>query len=195
MKSDRFAAAILFLACALLFSSCNGSSLQSPAAAAAESQDSAVPEPEEDSAIMQQLRAACPMVVEGTEATASDTENGVAFTFRTDEGDVGDLRSRVRHMAWMYEMHRGRGAMRWHHMGRRGMGGMGMGQMGMGRMAGSGPMPAAKTRITDIDKGVRLELTPVDPSQLESLREHARWQQQRMESGNCWVLEPGGTEG
>lgn len=52
--------------------------------------------------MMQQLRSGCPMVVDGAEVAVADSEEGVALTFTTEAGDVGDLRARVRHMAQMY---------------------------------------------------------------------------------------------
>lgn len=160
---------------------------------------------------LEQLRAACPMVVQGTAVTAADTEGGVALTFTTDSGDVADLRTRVRHMAEMYGMHQGQAGRMWHHMGGAGMGkggsGMGSGDMmgsgspagddpasagggaGMGHMAGRGPMPAASYTTTDTEMGARLELQPTDKSQLEALREHVRWHQERLNSGECWGLQ------
>lgn len=138
--------------------------------------------------MMQQLRAGCPMVVDGADVAVDDTEKGVALTFTSEASDVGDLRARVQHMAEMYETHRGQRGMMWHHMGGQGRGRGGPG-MDMDHMAGRGPMPAATATVTEIDKGARLELRPTDASQLEPLREHARWHQQRMESGECWMLQ------
>lgn len=138
--------------------------------------------------MMQQLRAGCPMVVEGADVAVADTEEGVALTFTTEAGDVGDLRARVQHMAQMYGMHAGQRGMMWHHMGGQGQG-RGDPGMDMGHMAGRGPMPAATATVTEVDKGARLELRPTDAPQLEHLREHARWHQQRMKTGECWMLQ------
>jgi len=140
--------------------------------------------------MMDPLRAGCPMSVQGADVAVTDTEGGVALTFTTGTGDVADLRTRVQQMAQMYEMHDGQAGMMWHHVGAEGMahGGPGMGGEGMGQMAGRGPMPAASTTMTDTDLGARLELRPTDPSQLDALREHARWHQERMHSGECWML-------
>lgn len=159
--------------------------------------------PSAEDGIMEQLRAGCPMVVQGTDVTAADTEGGVALTFTTETGDVADLRTRVQHMAQMYGMHHGQAGMMWHNMGGEGMGhggpgmggegmgheGTGMGGPGMDHMAERGPMPAASTTMTDTDLGARLELRPTDPSQLDALREHVRWHQERLHSGECWTLE------
>ncbi len=161
---------------------------------------------------MNRLRAGCPMAVQGTDVSVVDTEGGVALTFTTDAGDVADLRTRVRNMARMYEMHRGQdGGMMWHHMGDSGMGhggpgtggagmghggmgmgggGMGMGGsggMGMGPTAEHGSMPAVSNTVTDTEEGARLELRPTDPSQLDALREHVRRHREKMHSGECWM--------
>ena len=152
--------------------------------------------PSAEDGMMEQLRAGCPMVVQGADVTVTDTEGGVALIFMTDTGDVADLRTRVQHMAGMYEMAHGQAGMMWQHIGSEGMGyggpgmgGEGMGGEGMGHMAGRGPMPAASTTMTDTDLGARVELRPTDPSQLDALREHVRWHQQRMHSGECWMLQ------
>lgn len=179
-----------------------------------EDQPSSQAMPGGGTAMMQQLRANCPMVVQGADVAVSDTEGGVALTFTTDAPGVADLRTRARSMAQMYELHRGRGAMMWQNMGGEGMGhgsdmggegmghgsGMGMGMgMGMGHksgmgmatehMTGSSPMPAASSTVTDTGKGVHIELRPTDASQLDALRQHVRLHQQRMHSGECWMLQ------
>ena len=129
--------------------------------------------------MIDQLRAGCPMSVQGADVSVTDTKDGVALSFTTATGDVADLRTRVQHMAQMYEMHHGQAGMMWHHMGGE----------GMGHMTGRGPMPAARTTMTDTDSGAQLELRPTDPSQLDALREHVRWHQERMHSGECWMLQ------
>ncbi len=151
--------------------------------------------------LMDQLRADCPMVVQGADVTVADTEGGAALTSTTDTGDVADLRTRVQHMAQMYAMHHGQTGMMWHpmggegmghggpDMGGEGMGGEGMGGEGMEPMAGRGPMPTTSTTMTDTDLGARLELRPTDPSQLDALREHVRRHQERLHSGECWMLQ------
>jgi hypothetical protein len=142
------------------------------------------------SAMMDQLRASCPMVVQGAEVAVIDTEGGVALTFTTEGGDVADLRTRVERMSQLYTLHQGRRGMMWHPMGRGMGGGMGRGMGdGMGKMTGRGPMPAASATMTEADAKMRLELRPTDPAQLDALREHVRWHQQRMESGECWMSQ------
>ena len=136
--------------------------------------------------MMGRLRSACPMAIDSVEVSVSDTDNGVALTFKTGEANLDELRQRTQHLAQMYEMHRGR-PMMWRHMR-----GMGRGQgVGMGPGPGRGPMPEAQAEVTEIDEGVRLELTPNDPSQLRQLRDQARFHQQRMQSGACWIWSDG----
>ncbi len=138
---------------------------------------------------MQQLRASCPMVVQGADVAVSDTEGGVALTFTTDAPDVADLRTRARSMAKMYDMHRGHAATMWHPMGGDGMGhGSGM-RRGMEDLEGSGSLPAASSTVTDTDKGARIELQPADASELDALRQRVRLHQQRLHSGECWTLQ------
>jgi hypothetical protein len=136
--------------------------------------------------MMQQMKAGCPMLVQGVEVEASDTDSGVMLAFTTETGDVADLQQRVHHMAQMYQMHGGHGGMMWQHMGE---GGMGHGGGHMGHMAKHGQMPAASAQVTELKNGARLELTPTDPGDLVGLREHVRMHQQRMQSGECWMLQ------
>ncbi len=175
------------LAAAALWS-CNEESAPEPEQSAQHMQQPPSPMPAGGGDMMQQLRAACPMVVDGADVEVSDTDEGVVLAFTTQAGDADDLRARVEQMAQMYEMHRGQRGMMWHHMGGQGQGRGGPGT-GMGHMTGRGPMPAATATVTEVDRGARLELRPTDVSQLEDLREHVRWHQQRMESGECWMLQ------
>lgn len=147
----------------------------------------------------------CPIGVKGTTVGLSDTDKGVAIDFTTHTGDVAELRERVRRLGRMYEALDAQSAMMWHQMGNV-MGQSTSGQMGQGHgemmgesemmgevqtgahMAG-GPMPMVTSATKPIEYGMRLVLTPKDPSQLESLRQHARVQQERMQSGECWMLQ------
>ena len=111
------------------------------------------PSPEVDSAAVQRLRAECPMLVRGVKVEVSETQGGVALAFTTEEGRLADLRARVRHLAQMYEMHRGRGSMSWHRMGRGPHMGRGR-HMGRGpHHMGGGPMPAAEATVTELEQG------------------------------------------
>jgi hypothetical protein len=131
--------------------------------------------------------SSCPMAVPGSAVALDDRDDGVSLTFTTERGDVAELRQRVRFLAEMYAMHQGHGYMRWHHMagGHGWMHGRGqaMGPIGMG------PMPASRADVVDVDRGARLDLTPIDAADLDHLRQHVRWQSQRMGRGECWTLE------
>lgn len=154
--------------------------------AASQSEPQAVAPPGAD--VPAQQRAACPLAVEDVQVAVTDTDDGVALVLTSARGDIGALRERVRHLAQIYELHRGYGHMMWYHMhGPRG-GGMGPG-FGPGMMAYGGPMPAVHARIEDIAQGARLILTPVAPTQLATLREQVRQHQQWMHSGACWWLQ------
>jgi hypothetical protein len=137
--------------------------------------------------MMDELRTGCPMAIDGTTVDVSDSDDGVALTFTTKAADTSELRARVESMAHMYETHDMHGGMMWHHMG--GHMGSGMGHMGGQHIEAKGPMPATTCTVTDVDGGARLELKPKDASDLESLREHVRWHQQRMQGGECWMLQ------
>lgn len=136
---------------------------------------------------MRQLRADCPLDVEGADVGVVDTDGGVALLFSADPDHVADTRARVRKMARRYEGHQDRrGSMtgpatRKH---------MALGaRRGMRHMAGSGgPMTVASSEVTDTDDGARLELRPTDQGQLAALRHQVRVHQQRMLDGECWTL-------
>lgn len=141
--------------------------------------------------MMAQLRSSCPMVVQGANVKVTDTEGGVELVFTTSGGDVNDLRQRVEHMSQMYQMHGDHGSMMWHYMSSSRMGP----GMGMALDAGvHGPMPAAKASVETIDNGARLVLTPVSAAELAALREHVRFHQARMQSGQCWMWSSGSTQ-
>lgn len=149
----------------------------------------------------EQLRRSCPMMVEGTDVEATDLENGIALTFTTKEGDVAALRNRVTRMADMYERKSvppGRHAILWHRVmmgadtppGPEWMHERGHHQA----QGGDEPMPTVKATATQLEDGARLILQPVDVSQLTELRQHIRADQERMQSGECWMLREGEAE-
>jgi hypothetical protein len=104
----------------------------------------------------------CPMRVEGTTVAVSDVEGGVALAFTTSTGDVAQVRERARRMAAMHD-------------GRPGMG------MGM--------MPAATATVEDIDGGARITLVANDPAQEDALRQHVRMHAERMQGGECPMMQ------
>lgn len=129
----------------------------------------------------------CPTGVLGTKVSVSNTRSGVALAFTTDEGDVGELRERVAHMARTIEMHRDREPTMHHRSGGRATR-RGGGDRATRRAAGPGPMPAADASVTDIARGAKLELRPVARSQLARLRERVR-RQRRTRPGVCAMLQ------
>lgn len=144
----------------------------------------------QEAEMMQQVRANCPNAVQGAEIVVSDTEGGVALTCTTGAANLSEVRTRVRNLARMYDMHRGNRSMMWHRMGGEGMAqGEGMAHGSGTAMEDSGLMPAASSTVTNTDDGARIELRPNDPAQLEALRQHIRSHQQRMQSGECWSLQ------
>lgn len=208
MKSRRFVMTfIAFLASPLLLvgSGCGGDkdSKQpaTPAPAAAPDASRTTPPADGDTATpgapgMQRMMQTCPMMVEGVTMQATDTESGVAMVFTTSEGDVEDLRRRVRAMAEMYNTQHARGGFQWHRMGGQGMGmgrgggaGPGHGMHG-GAGGGMGPMPAAVAAVNDVEGGARLVLTPRDPAHLEPLRARVRMHVERMRANECPMLMP-----
>jgi len=157
----------------------------------------------------------CPVEVPGTSVTVEDTATGAAFVFVTT-GDVGELRRRVAAMAKMHNEHHasmgampdgsgaGGGGHEGHDMGGGGgaaagaggheghdMGGGG----GMGGHEGHGGMMImmhSKATATDVQGGVRFELT-VDPANVGKLQGEMRMHAQHMAAGTCKM--PGGSTG
>ena len=211
-------AAMIVLAAGLLGSCSKQNEQQNTTANENEEQQTSVAAASTETGEMTaELSRNCPIVVKGTTVDLSDTGNGIAMAFTTHTGDVAELRERVQRLGRMYEAMDAKSTMMWHQMGNV-MGQSTSGQMGQGhgemmgqgrtmqqgemmeqsemmaqgqtgeRMTG-GPMPVVTSATEPIEYGMRLVLTPKDPSQLESLRQHARAQQERMQSGECWMLQ------
>ena len=159
-------------------------------AARATAQDTAAPQ----APGMQRMMQRCPMMVEGVDVRATDTENGIAMVFTTTKGDVEDLRNRVRGMAEMYNTQHAQGGFQWHRMGQgAGMGG-GQGMRhgaGTGAGKGMGPMPAAVATVENVEGGARLVLIPRDPAQREALRARVRMHVERMRGHECPMMMMG----
>ena len=146
---------------------------------------------------------ACPMFVEGTEVEVSDTPDGVALEFTTQDGSVSDLRQRVQNLAQMYLMKTGRSQLRWFpargQRGGQGSGdessarGAGMGHgggmgPGAGRGMGMGQLPPTTAMVSEIPDGARIELQPTSPQALSDLRQQVRQHAERLNSGQCWMM-------
>ena len=110
--------------------------------------------------------AECPMALEGADVEIGDIEDGVAVTYTTPRAqDVEELRERVRAMAALHEQ---RAATR----------------PGRGRHA----LPPAAASVVDVPEGARLELTAVDPGDVEALRARMAMRAERT-AGRCPMME------
>lgn len=124
----------------------------------------------------------CPMAVPGTSVAAQDTPEGEAITFSTSSGDVNELRRRVRTMS---EMHDG------HHMGGdtasmgQGAGGSAMGS----DVHESMTAPTSRATVSDVEGGARVDIVPVDPTQVEQVRAAARTHAEHMQREGCAMGE------
>lgn len=114
----------------------------------------------------------CPVMVEGTQVSAVDTQGGAGILFTTT-GDVADLRQRVQRMAAMHEQ------MDHSSMDHR--------QMGHDDMM----MPEADVEVRSVEGGALLQLTPRDPMQLANLRQHVRTHATQMANGSCPMMTMG----
>lgn len=72
---------------------------------------------------------------------------------------------------------------------------MGSGDMNSGGMMGSGHMKAmmvpSNARAEDVEGGARIVLTPKDPAELQTLRDHVRGHAERMAAGYCPMMWSG----
>lgn len=140
----------------------------------------------------------CPMAVPDTQVSAADTATGEALTFTTSSPDqVADLRSRVHAMADMHNQHHATAEMGGMH-GHGGMMGEGMGSGQGGGMGHMSPPPLSTATVEDTDTGARLEITPVDPTQLAQLQSAVRAHADMMQQGRCGMMggmPPGGMQG
>lgn len=137
--------------------------------------------------MMSQMRAGCPMVVRNAEVGLEQTSDGLALNFTTQYGDVEDLRRRVQQLGNMYEKNQGR-----HHVMWQQMTGEGQGRMMEGKgssMADAERMPPVKANFEETDEGARIVLVPKDRKDLDTLRQRVIDHQQRMQSGQCFMLQ------
>jgi hypothetical protein len=117
----------------------------------------------------------CPVDTEHAIISAEPTDAGIALVFVTDIDHVADVRARVRAFV---ETPAGEPAPTSDPLS---------GELRSGSF-GSIPVTMA---VTDAIDGVRLELRPVDPSQLGELRSQVRGKVVAMESGACGPTEVG----
>lgn len=134
-------------------------------------------------ATVAQLDVNCPMQVEGVKVTSENTDEGMVLVFRTDAGadEAEQLYTRAQHLAQLYGMHEERRHMyRWSQADDR--------QGGDTHQR----MPQLNVGVEKLDDGALLRFAPANPSELEQLREQVRLHQQRMQGGDCWLMDESG---
>jgi hypothetical protein len=107
----------------------------------------------------------CPMAVAGTEVSASEEADGELLTFTT-QGEVADLRSRVREMARVHNL-------------RYPAPGASVG------MTGSDRTSPSYANVFEVEGGSSILLTPMHVADLGQLQEHVRLSAQRMRLHGC----------
>ena len=187
MKSHHWLGLTLWPAIAL---GCASSSTQNPPQTAAAV--SSAPNAE-----MGMMKDSCPMQVPGTAVSVDDVEGGVAISFSTSQGNVADLRQRVRSMAEMHNRHQADGMMMGGGPHESGAGAGhehktddAAGHSG-GAMMGGMMMPATTATVEDTDQGARIVVRPRDPADLAGLRQHARMNAAKMSQGECPMMPMG----
>jgi hypothetical protein len=112
------------------------------------------------------------MAVPGTSVTVDDPAGAAAILFVTETSpeNVRALRYRVRHMATTLN----------HESVTKGT----REQSGVGAKEAM-DVPASVATVNDIPGGARLELVPLEPTRLESLRQHVRIYATQMAEASC----------
>jgi hypothetical protein len=155
----------------------------------------------------------CPIKnVPGMSVSTEDTSDGVAIVFTTT-GDVADLQQRVHQLAAMHEQRGETGPTSVPveesrkppvKEGPSGVGANGRASKDGGPITGAGaeaeqqgelvkPVPGAhampttmsRATVEDVPNGARLIITPVDPRQVETVRDRAKLDAQAMQGGVC----------
>lgn len=119
--------------------------------------------PEGTTILQAQADAHCPLGVPSARVEVADTPGGVSMTFTASPDRIAELRARASDAAAMHGpgQRLGRG-----HDGKHGSGG----EHGLQAMQ----LPPSHAGAEDIEGGARLNLRPVDPSDLGALRLKAR---------------------
>lgn len=140
----------------------------------------------------------CPILVPDVTVVARDIENGIALEFMTpNPRDVGDLRSRTSRLAKMYGMNDLTAKPSWYYAGehdREHASKTGMAAAGpdepdrrLEYLSGGAEMPSAVATAEEIENGMRVSLEPINPNEIDDLRAQARFHQQRLLEGYCWI--------
>lgn len=131
-------------------------------------------EGDEKAEMKEKMAGMCPMQVEGTTAGVQKMDGMVAMDFTTESGDVEELRERIAAMAERHNKHHARGMKK----------GMEKGEKkGKKHAAMYKTMKNATAATEEIDKGMRLMLTPDEADQMDTLQEHMQQHAQMMAKG------------
>jgi hypothetical protein len=114
----------------------------------------------------------------GIEVTMEETPGGGELVFIAPPEEIADLRVRVARMAVR-------------HTARYGFPGAPTEPPGRGRCrAGAPPMVPSRAEAENIEGGVVLRFTAIDPEDVEALREHLRDRAERIRLGICGIGGP-----
>lgn len=122
----------------------------------------------------------CPMA--DAEVQVTDTENGVALAYETEE-DVEHLRRHVERMAGKIRMHGSVGAPMHRHGGSPHASGPASSPMAASPQGDGAPV--AEVTVENSDRGARIVLVPASPEDLERLRQWAREHGAHMQNAPC----------
>jgi hypothetical protein len=114
---------------------------------------------------MMQMMRNCPASLESVKFAVADTATGIALTITTESGNVDELRQGLERMAAMHSPNGEKPSMMRHRM-----------------IAGS-------IQFEEVEGGAKLTLTPVDPSQLDAFRKQVREHVERMQKGDCSMMQ------
>jgi len=123
------------------------------------------PKPGMPKGMSAQAMMGCPMNLQGTSATITDTATGIAVSITTKPENVAELQKRVEKMAAM-------------HSGETSSPAMMQGQMTPGTV-----------KYEALKDGAKLTLTPKDPAKLAEFRTQVRAHVQSMQKGECSMMQ------
>jgi hypothetical protein len=114
---------------------------------------------------MQMMRN-CPMHLPGAKVEVLDTADGVALTLTADAGSVDELRRRVQ---FLVSRHNER--------------------FDKLRVMPHARILAGKATYEEVPNGAKLMLVPRDPAQLEAFRTQVHERVERLQGGDCLMME------
>ena len=125
----------------------------------------------------------CPMSVPGTKVAVANTATGASLTFTTSTDQASAVREKVYGISEAHNRRLASGDAVQGGMGSAG-GVMDGGMMGEG-MAGLPMPPPSRTTVEDLYDGARIVMTPVDPADLQQLRDTVRRRVEHMQQHGC----------